>query len=405
MKNILCCYSLLLTMLLCTTAFTEEPNQTDFFYDFVPNELTYEMISGGQISNSLITSFKDLAAKLPTEHGIDWVPEALGKLGDKRAIPLLEEKLKQETAITSNIRISVGLIILGELKHYDAILSGLKTEVPQYQKWIETGSVPLNPISAAAEAAVKISAYNIKLPPEVIDELIRLLTHPDNTVQDYARIALDQTTKNSFFLWKQNEDVFKPGYPLPQIPNSKKEIAKKMLQEAWKVWWKENKENYVKEKAYIINGLTMKASWNTKTKMNIALKNISKRSIKLLVEKDGLPKNEQRNIPQWIPTLSLFMGNKRTYQLEPKSFDLTEFGVSQSNTTRLAHVEWQILNPGESYEYSFDFIEMFRNVAIQIEESRASKITISYCRAFPVKGETWIGEVSSDPIESNSLRF
>lgn len=408
-QYILSCYITLFLLSFPVRTYADDNSQADYFHEFVPNMLTYEMRSGWPISSTLVTSFEDLASKLPTSHGSDWVPEALGQLGDKRAIPIVEEKLKQETEITARIRISVGLIILGKVNHYDKVLSGLKAKIPEYPNWVKTNSVPFNPISVAAEAAIKISSYNIKLPPDVINELIRLISHPDGGVGNHVLIALDQTTKNTFFMWSKGEHVFVPGYTLPQMSNGEKDMAKRMLQEAWTEWWSLNKDNYINGKAYVVNGLKMEASWKTQEKMDITLTNMGKRSIRLLVEKEGPHDNKNERLPAWVPTLSLFIGKKRLSQKQPGNMEAACATPQQQSSKsgadkirRLAHVEWLELKPGDRYKYSFDFMEMFHDAATQLKKNQTERIAISYRRDYPVKEETWVGEVCSDFIGLNT---
>ncbi|MCK5685240.1 hypothetical protein KAJ27_14010 [bacterium] len=172
--------------------------------------------------------------------------EAIGLLGDKETVKKLEHWMK--STMRSKIRFSMifSLIMLGKRNHIQSLLMGLNRKLPEYDRWIKDGNIPLNSNTHCAGLLRKLSEYGIIFDAEHIDKLIQGLDHPHSTVVYDVRYVLN---KIFGILFVESTDwIHKPLQ------------ARKKYIKAWKQFWTDNRQRFIENKSLIINGLEFNAT-------------------------------------------------------------------------------------------------------------------------------------------------
>jgi hypothetical protein len=128
----------------------------------------------------------------------------------------------------------------------DGLIHGLLQPIPEYAEWLRRGCINANTNKTSAEILHRLADNYIPFTHDHIDSLIKGLDHPDPSVVQEVRNTLTQI----FGIWfVEGEDwVYK------------NEGIRRPRKEAWRKFWRQNRDRYGKALPLVINDLCLDAN-------------------------------------------------------------------------------------------------------------------------------------------------
>lgn len=246
--------------------------------------------------------------------------------------------------------------IKGGTAHIDTLIRDLHQPIPEYAEWLRRGCINANPNKTAAERLHLLADNYIPFSKEHVNGLIKGLDHPDPGVVQEVRNTLTQI----FGIWfvegedwvYKNEDIRRPR------------------KEAWRKFWRQNRERYGKDLPVVINDLYLDAKFettNSEQLITITISNVGETDWRIYTEVAGsLEKGKHPEPGEWEWPYTLLVNGHEESPVIPATYDLTPRVMLPSERAALpdrpAHIDRVLIPAGRTYTYTMNAVQSFPRV-------------------------------------------
>lgn len=238
----------------------------------------------------------------------------------------------------------------------DGLIRGLLDPIPEYAEWLRRGCINTNTNKTSAETLHRFADNYIPFTREHIDGLIKGLDHPDPSVVQEVRNTLTQT----FGIWfvegedwvYKNEDIRRPR------------------KEAWRKFWRQNRERYGKDLPLVINDLSLDAkieTTNSEQLITITISNAGGVDWRIYTEVAGALEPGKHPEPgEWEWPYTLLVNDHEENPVIPAAYYLTPCVMLPSEHAappdRPAHIDRVLIPAGQTYTYTMNATQSFPRV-------------------------------------------
>lgn len=274
----------------------------------------------------------------------------------------------------------------------DKLLVELHKLVPPDSDWFKYGAVDANPNKTSARKLYLLADNGVRFSKEQIDVLLRGLDNPEAGVVQDVRTAMVQIFGISFV--KGEDWIYKP------------EEIRRPYKEAWKKFWRQNRDRYGQNLPLVINDLCINAQMLTNSgspSVAITITNYGDADWKIHAEVSGhlTGKPDEIELPIW--PITLYIDGRGEAPIIPAAYSArwNPRRLTQSEFANLpdrpVHLDRVTIHAGESYFYVMKLGEAFP----QLNNPRYTNLVVRY--SYGLYGNNkdepvWRGELRSQSI-------